>query len=92
MDMKVKIWDVHNERTCIQTYLGHTKAVRDVSFNFDGTRFVSASYDKYCKLWDTESGKCVAKYEMKGILICLIQLISHSFYAFILNFLQFIIK
>lgn len=31
--------------------------MRDVNFNVDGTSFLSASYDKSVKLWDTETGK-----------------------------------
>ena len=36
--------------------VGHSKAVRDICFNNEGTTFLSASYDRYCKLWDTETG------------------------------------
>lgn len=36
--------------------LGHSKAVRDISFNNSGTQFLSAAYDRYVKLWDTETG------------------------------------
>ena len=37
-------------------FLGHSKAVRDICFNNDGSTFLSAAYDRYCKLWDTETG------------------------------------
>lgn len=37
--------------------MGHSQAVKDVAFNNDGTRFLTASYDRQMKLWDTETGK-----------------------------------
>lgn len=38
----MQIWDVHGSGKCMQTYMGHSKAVRDVTFNNTGTRFLSA--------------------------------------------------
>lgn len=37
--------------------MGHKMAVRDACFNNAGTEFLTASYDRYIKLWDTETGK-----------------------------------
>jgi WD40 repeat protein len=46
LDSKVKIWDVHGSGKCLQTYHGHSQGVRDVTFNRDGTKFLSTAYDK----------------------------------------------
>lgn len=43
----------------IRTYNGHKMLVRDICFNNDGTEFLSASFDNYIKLWDTETGKFI---------------------------------
>ena len=51
------MWEFYNERRCVRTYAGHSQAVRDVNFNNTGTEFLSASYDKTVKLWDTETGR-----------------------------------
>jgi pre-mRNA-processing factor 17 len=48
LDSKIKLWEVYNKRRMVQTYAGHKQAVRDVCFNNDGTKFLSASYDR---LW-----------------------------------------
>ncbi|KAF9273747.1 hypothetical protein BGZ68_001245 [Mortierella alpina] len=67
MDSKVKLWDVYHDRRVLRTFLGHSKAVRDVTFNNDGTKFLSASYDRNMKLWDTETGQCISTFSTKKI-------------------------
>ncbi|GAA99633.1 uncharacterized protein L969DRAFT_413647 [Mixia osmundae IAM 14324] len=62
MDSRVKLWDVYHEGKCLRTFMGHGKAVRDVAFNNDGTRFLSAGYDRQIKLWDTETGQCLQAF------------------------------
>jgi pre-mRNA-processing factor 17 len=61
-DSTVKIWDVYHQRELLRTYSGHTKSVLDVSFNLDGTRFITGSFDRMMKLWDTETGACISKF------------------------------
>lgn len=61
-DSTVKIYDVYHERELLRTYSGHSKAIRDLSFNIDGTRFLSGSFDRMMKLWDTETGACLNKF------------------------------
>jgi len=61
-DSKIKIWDVYHQRELLRTYSGHTKALTDISFNSGGTKFLSASYDRMIKLWDTETGQCLNKF------------------------------
>ncbi|KAJ0178620.1 hypothetical protein K1T71_005395 [Dendrolimus kikuchii] len=70
MDCRVKIWEVYGERRCIRTYFGHRQAVRDVNFNNTGKQFLSAAYDRYIKLWDTETGECIARFTSRKVPYC----------------------
>lgn len=54
--LQVKLWEVYGKRSIVRTYAGHKMSVKDVTFNNDGTEFLSASFDRFIKLWDTETG------------------------------------
>ncbi|PWN50246.1 WD40 repeat-like protein [Violaceomyces palustris] len=62
MDTKIKLWDVYHEGNCLRTFMGHSKAVKDITFSNDGRRFLSAGYDRQMKLWDTETGACLKAF------------------------------
>ncbi|KAK9387675.1 WD40-repeat-containing domain protein [Lipomyces mesembrius] len=62
VDAKIKLWDCYHDRELLRSYLGHTKAVKDIWFTNDGTKFLSASYDTQIKLWDTETGKVISRF------------------------------
>eukprot|EP00063_Salmo_salar_P068407 XP_014043242.1 PREDICTED: pre-mRNA-processing factor 17-like [Salmo salar] len=70
MDCKVKLWEVYNERRCIRTFIGHSKAVRDICFNNTGSQYMSAAYDRYLKLWDTETGQCISRFTNRKVPYC----------------------
>ncbi|XP_057653729.1 pre-mRNA-processing factor 17 [Diorhabda carinulata] len=70
MDCRIKLWEVYNERRCIRTYYGHRQAVRDINFNNSGKHFLSAGYDRYIKLWDTETGQVISRYTSRKIPYC----------------------
>jgi pre-mRNA-processing factor 17 len=61
-DSKIALWSVYGSRELLRTFSGHTKSVNDIDFQPDGGKFLSASYDRQMKLWDTETGKCLAKF------------------------------
>ncbi|KAG0140917.1 hypothetical protein CROQUDRAFT_325849 [Cronartium quercuum f. sp. fusiforme G11] len=70
MDSRVKLWDVYHDGKCLRTFMGHSKAVRDVTFTNEGNRFLSAAYDRQIKLWDTETGQCAQAFSNGKIPYC----------------------
>lgn len=61
-DGKIALWDAHHDRTLLRTFSGHSKSVSDTDFHPTGRTFLSASYDRQMKLWDTETGKCISRF------------------------------
>lgn len=70
-DTKIKIWDVYHQRELLRTYSGHTKAVTDIDFMPAGTSFLSGSYDRFIKVWDTETGACTSRFSTGATPHCL---------------------
>lgn len=68
LDGVAKIWDVGEKRRCIRSYTGHVKGVRDLAFSQDGRSFLTASYDRTMKLWDTETGRVVSAFDCSGAI------------------------
>jgi len=69
-DTQIKLWDVMLNRKCIQTYMGHTAAIRDLCFSNNGKSYLSASFDKNVLLWDTEYGKVIRAFTNRKIPYC----------------------
>ena len=61
-DAKLALWDAYHSRSLLRTFSGHTKSITDTNFKPDGTSFLSASFDRQMKLWDTETGTCISKF------------------------------
>ena len=57
-DGTCKIWDVCGNKTLKRTYEGHTEAVRDATFDSLGTSFASTGFDRFVRVWDSETGAC----------------------------------
>ena len=45
--------------------------MRDICFSNDGKRFLTASFDRFVKLWDTETGVCISTFTNKKIPYCI---------------------
>ncbi|CAO2646079.1 Pre-mRNA-processing factor 17 [Lemmus lemmus] len=70
MDCKVKLWEVDGDQRCLNTFISHSKAVRDICVNTAGTQFLSAVYDRYLKFWDTETGPCKPRFTNRKVPYC----------------------
>lgn len=46
-----------NEKQDVRTFKGHTKEVRAIAFNADGTLLATGGNDQTVRIWDTSTGK-----------------------------------
>ncbi len=60
-DETVNLWDVKT-REKLQTFTGHTYAIRSVAFSPDGLTLASAGVDETVFLWDVKTGKALNKF------------------------------
>lgn len=60
-DGKVLLWDCYHKRQLLRSY-SHVKSVNDIDFNDTGSQFMTGSYDRQMRLWDTETGACVSRF------------------------------
>ncbi len=68
----VRLWDMYHHREQLRVYAGHTRAITDLSFNRDGSRFLTGSHDRWMKLWDTETGQCINRFRTGKTPHCLV--------------------
>lgn len=66
LDGKCKVWSVLHKKV-MRTYIGHSAAVRDVQFNKDGSKFLSCSFDRFIRLWNTETGAVEGTYTNRRV-------------------------
>ncbi|GAA5831013.1 hypothetical protein JCM3770_003584, partial [Rhodotorula araucariae] len=66
-----QLWDVYHSGKCLRTFMGHGKAVHDVTFDNSGAQFLSAAFDRQMKLWDTETGQCKQAFSNGQIPYCI---------------------
>uniref|UniRef100_A0A3Q2NN29 Pre-mRNA-processing factor 17 n=1 Tax=Fundulus heteroclitus TaxID=8078 RepID=A0A3Q2NN29_FUNHE len=72
---QIHVWSGHTKVKTIrprqsQHLSCHSKAVRDICFNNSGTQFLSAAYDRYLKLWDSETGQCISRFTNRKVPYC----------------------
>lgn len=61
-DTKVLLWDIYHDRELLRRYSGHDRSVVDIDFAPDGADFITASFDRSMKLFDTETGDCKGRF------------------------------
>lgn len=70
LDSTIRLWSTLGNKQCMRSYLGHKAAVRDLNFTNDGRHFLSCGYDKMICYWDTEYGKVIQHFKIKGFPYC----------------------
>lgn len=58
MDHTSILWDVATGQSIFRLK-GHTGEIVSLSFNSDGDKLVTGSFDKTARVWDAQNGKCM---------------------------------
>ncbi|ODV97508.1 hypothetical protein PACTADRAFT_25618, partial [Pachysolen tannophilus NRRL Y-2460] len=71
-DSKILLYDAFRDSNnkgypLLRGFFGHSKAVKDINFNYSGDKFLSCSYDRTIKQWDTETGKCISRIKLNSL-------------------------
>lgn len=69
LDGLARVWS-SDSATCMRSYTGHTKGIRDAVFNQNAETFLTAGYDRAVRLWDTETGRVIGSYATDAIPYC----------------------
>jgi pre-mRNA-processing factor 17 len=64
---KVLLFDLIKDRSLAHTYVGHSKALRDIQFTNDGKHFLSCGFDGIVHYWDTEYGRVLRTFKLKKL-------------------------
>jgi len=70
MDSKCKIWDCTEDFKVRRTYSGHSEGVRSMQFSPSGSQFLSSAFDRYMRLWDTETGQAAGTFSNRKMAYC----------------------
>lgn len=70
------IWEMPRGRM-LRKIKAHNELIQDISFAEDNTTLVSASLDKYVKLWDTDTGKNIMSFNT-GVELWSVDLVSDA--------------
>jgi len=58
-DTTIKVWNA-SAKSAIYTFRDHLQEVAGLKVDYEGQRFVSASFDGTVKIWDMRTWKCFA--------------------------------
>ncbi|EGW32550.1 uncharacterized protein SPAPADRAFT_139731 [Spathaspora passalidarum NRRL Y-27907] len=65
-DSLIKLWSVETHQL-LRIFMGHSASVKDIVFNFDGSKFLSCGYDRLVNLWNTETGEILHSFKLSSL-------------------------
>lgn len=65
-DHTIKIWDFYHDYECLRDFRGHSKPIKALRFTEDCQSFLSSSFDRSVKIWDTETGKVKTRLHLNS--------------------------